>query len=479
MHTAAEKLRQIFPGRVVSKALVRDAGLPRLPQFVVEHLVANFVEGNHNLDKEMAKIREGVAQKLPEADNRGLVKAALLREGEVLLIDKLSVEVNLKTGKLVGSLTFLGENKVDVLTQIVDANPRLLTGGLWGAFWVEYVIKRGKKGAVTRTPTVVGMTPFQANAPDLDEFSRARSQFSTNEWIDLMLVSVGYEPMRYDQETKLTLLLRLLPVLEANINTVELGPRQTGKTYLLRNVSPSVYTASGANVSAASLFANASTGALGILANFKVVVLDEVTHTKFDDISTVSMLKDYMESGQFSRAGKTYSSDASMVLAGNLDVVTDAMGAQPSPRYKHLFEALPTELQDTAFLDRIHAYIPGWNIPKIDAQSISMGPGLIVDYLGQVFGKLRGRSRRHVVRDFTLSPQLTRRDVVAIEKVSSALTKLLYPHDQYTTGELQAVVQYAAQLRMRVTNQLVAMAPGEFQRRDFRVTQKTKLAVCR
>ncbi len=476
---AADKLRQIFPGRVVSKALVRDAGLPRLPQFVVEHLVANFVEGKPNIDGEMAAIREGVAQKLPEADNRGLVKAALLREGEVILIDKLSVEVNLKTGQLVGSLTFLGENKVNVLTQIVDENPRLLTGGLWGALRVEYVTTVGKKGAVTRSLMIVGITPFQANSPDLDEFSHARDQFNVNEWIDLMLTSVGYEPRRYGQETKLTLLLRLLPVLEANVNTVELGPRQTGKTYLLRNVSPSVYTASGANVSAAALFANASTGALGILANFKVVVLDEIAHTKFDDVSTVSMLKDYMESGQFSRAGKTYSSDASVVLAGNLDVINDDHGAQPSPRYKHLFEALPAELQDTAFLDRVHAYIPGWNIPKIDAQSISMGPGLIVDYLGQVFGKLRGRSRRHVVKDFNLSPQLTRRDVVAIEKVSSALTKLLYPHDKYTTQELQRVVQYAAQLRMRVTDQLVAMDPGEFQRRDFRVTSKTKLAVCR
>ena len=211
MQASSEKLRHAFPGRVVSKALVRDAGLPRLPLFVVEHLVANFVEGRPNVSHEMSEVREGVAQRLPESDNRGLVKAALLREGEVVLIDKLSVEVNLKTGQLVGSLTFLGENKVEVLTSIVDEHPRLLTGGLWGSFRVQYITKTGKKGAVSRSIMVVGIHPFQSNTPDLDEFSRARSQFTLNEWIDVLLASVGYEPMRYDQSTKETLLLRLLP----------------------------------------------------------------------------------------------------------------------------------------------------------------------------------------------------------------------------------------------------------------------------
>jgi len=472
MNATPEQLKQIFPGRIVSKAIVRDAGLPRLPLFVVEHLVANYVEGAANIAKKLVAVREGIASKLPEADNRERVKSQLLQDGEIVLVDKLGVEVNLRTGKLVGNLTFLGENKVDVLTDIVNENPRLLTGGMWGSFRVRYVTTSTKKGT-ERKLLVVGVMPFQSNEPDLEEFAHARSKFTLTQWVDLLLSSVGYEPSLHSAATKLTLLLRLLPVLEANVNIIELGPRQTGKTYLLRNVSPSVYTASGANVSAAALFANASTGALGILSSYKVVVLDEVSHTRFDDVSTISMLKDYMESGQFSRAGKMYSSDASMVLTGNLDVE----GKVPAAHYRHLFEALPQELQDTAFLDRIHAYIPGWKVPKVGAHSISMGSGLIVDYLGQVFGKLRNKSRRNVVRDFTLPSTFTRRDIVAVEKITSALVKLLYPHDHYSKEELQHVVQTAADLRKRVNDQLAVMAPGEFQRKDFTVTTKRKVAV--
>jgi ATP-dependent Lon protease len=474
MQQIETRLHSAFPGRVVNKALVRNAGLPRLPVFVVEHLVARYVQGEPNVDAALASTREGISQNLPEADNRELVKARLLREGSVVLIDKLTVEVNFRTGQLVGTLSFLGESKLNVPQAVVDEHPRLLTGGLWGAFRLDYTTTTGPKGKQTRGIVVSGVTPFQAATPDLNEFGHARAQFTLDEWIDVLLASVGYEPTQYSQEVKLTLLLRLLPVMEANVNTVELGPRQTGKTYLLRNVSPSVYTASGANISAASLFANASTGALGILANYKVVVLDEVAHTRFDDISTVSMLKDYMESGQFARGGVAASSDASMVLAGNLDVE----GNRPAARYRHLFEALPPELQDTAFLDRVHAYIPGWVIPKVSAASISRGQGLIVDYLGQVFGKLRGRSRRQVVKDFELSPTLTQRDVVAVEKVSSALVKLLFPHDRYDTEELRQVVQYAANLRGRVASQLATMDPGEFKERDFTVKPKLKLSLC-
>jgi len=467
------KLRQVFGSLAVNKSLVRDAGLPRLPQFVVEHLVANYVNIGTAAD-DLVRVREDVARKLPEADRRELLKAKLLKKGELLVIDKLNVRVDLRSGELVGSLTYTGENRVEVLEALVDKYPRLLTGGLWGAYRLEYKRGKLKKTKISASRLIVtGCLPFQVDEPDLEEFAQYRAQFTVDEWIDVLLTSVGYAPEALTPHMKFLLLARLLPAVEPNYNFIELGPRQTGKTYLLRNVSPSVYTASGANVSAASLFANVSSGELGIVGSFKVVVLDEIADTQFDSVTTISMLKDYLESGQFARGGKTYSSDASLVMTGNLEVE----GSSPASRYKHLFEELPTVVQDTALLDRIHAYLPGWEIPKITPRSLSSGYGLIVDYLGQVLGKLRGRSRRHLINDLQMPAAATRRDVVAIEKTTSALAKLLYPHDRYEQKDVRWLAQTAATLRERVNAQLAVMAPGEFEAAPFIITPKTHLAV--
>lgn len=456
------KLRQIFDGMVVKKALVRDAGLSRLPQYVVEYLVANHVD-ERNARADLKKIREHIATIFPEAETREVVKAQLLKQGEVVLIDKAAVTVNLKTGQLVCSLTFLGENKAEIIDSVVNKHPRLLTGGLWGSYRLKYL-----PGPTPKAPNrviVVGVMPFQAAAPDAEDFGLRRAQFTTEEWMDVLLTSVGYETGRLSPREKLLYLTRLIPAVEPNVNIMELGPRQTGKTFLLRNVSPSVYTASGANVSAASLFANVTTGTMGILGSFKIVQLDEIASTRFDDPSTVSMMKDFMESGQFARGGKSYSSEASMVLAGNIDV----QGKQPDARYKHLFEPLPKMLRDTAFLDRIHGYLPGWEVPKISPDSISQGYGLVVDYLGQALGVLRQRDRRDVVHSISLASNMTKRDVVAIEKMVSGLVKLVFPHDQYTGTELTYLINFAAELRQRVNNELAKMAPGEFSEKDFSV----------
>jgi len=463
------KLRRIFDGVVVRKALVRDAGLPRIPQYVVEYLIANHVKESQ-AQADMKRMREHVAKIFPEADTREVVKAKLVKEHEVVIIDKAMVTVNLKTGALVCALTFLGENRAEILEQIVDDYPRLLTGGLWGAYRLKYLPPAGPRSP--NRVVVVGVMPFQADCPSAEDFAQRRGKFTTEEWIDVLLTSVGYETDRLSEREKLLYLVRLAPAVEPNLNVMELGPRQTGKTFLLRNVSPSVYTASGANVSAASLFANVTTGTMGILGSYKIVQLDEIASTRFDNISTISMLKDFMESGQFARGGKTYSSDSSMVLAGNLDVV----GKEPDGRYGHLFEPLPAMLQDTAFLDRVHGYLPGWEIPKLSPTSISQGYGLVVDYLGQVLGTLRTRDRRDVAHQVSLASNMTRRDVVAVEKLVSGLVKLVYPHDQYTDAELEQLVNFAAELRQRVNNELAKMAPGEFTTKDFSVGRR-KLAL--
>jgi len=453
------KACKIFKNAVVHKVLARTAGLPRLPQYVVEYLVANHVDAR-NPQKDLNKVRERVAEVLPEAEKRELFKAELVNKGKILVFDKMDGHVDMKSGEFLGTLTYLGLQGVTVPKKMVKRIPRLLTGGAWGAIELRYYPGQGKKKGVTEA---YAMTAFQQDAA-LRKYVKNRKHFTTDEWVDLLLSSVGYAPNAYtDFRTKLLLLLRLLPAVEPNYNSVELGPRQTGKTYLLRNFSPSVYTASGAQVTAANLFANAATGMLGVIGTYKIVVLDEIAHTRFDGPSTVSAMKDYMESGQFARGGRTYSSDSSIVLAGNLDVA----GMQPSSMYRHLFEPLPNDLDDTAFLDRIHAYLPGWEIPKITAESISTGYGLSVDYLSQILQNLRDRDFRHTCYELDMQqfiPYATHRDVVAVEKTVSGLMKLLYPDGEYTRQELAQVLGFAAEHRQRVTEQLAEMSPGEFQK---------------
>lgn len=453
------KARKLFKGAMVHKLLARTAGLPRLPQYVVEYLVANYVSPK-NAQADLHKVRERVAEVLPEAEKRELFKADLLNRGKILVFDKMDVSVDMKSGKYVGALTHMGLTKISVPQKMVKRIPRLLTGGAWGAIELRYHAGYGKKAGSVEA---YAMTVFQQPSTPLKKYIKKRCSFSTDEWLDLLMTSVGYEPRAYrDRRVKLLMLMRLLPAIEPNYNSIELGPRQTGKTYLLRNLSPSVYTASGAQVTAASLFANAATGALGIVGTYKIVVLDEIAHTRFDSPSTVSAMKDFMESGQFARGGRTYSSDSSIVLAGNIDVA----GRIPSSMYQHLFEPLPSELEDTAFLDRVHAYIPGWEIPKIDAHSISTGYGLSVDYLSQVMQDLRDRDFRHACHSVDLRsmlPHATHRDLVAVEKTTSGMLKLLHPDGKFTGQELHETVRFAVEHRIRVVEQLSTMAPGEFR----------------
>jgi ATP-dependent Lon protease len=457
------KAQLLFGDRLVNKELARRAGLPRLPQYVVEWLVANFVkQGSENED--LRRLRERVAEVLPDAERREEIKAALMHHGKVTVFDKLDVHVDLRTGTLVGTLNNLGLNDVSVPKILVERIPRLLTGGVWGAIILTYHHATGKKGS-TGNAHAQAMTAFQEPDRGLDVLAGARAQFTTQEWVDLLLASLGYNPEKYqDWRVKMLLLTRLLPAIEANANLIELGPRQTGKTYLLRNVSTSVYTASGANVTAASLFANASSGNPGIVGTHKVVVLDEIAHTAFDDVSTISMMKDYMESGQFARGGRAYVSDASIVMAGNIDVEN----GKPRPGYVHLFEPLPAVLQDTALLDRVHVYLPGWEIPVMRPDAISNGYGLSADYIGQVTAALRSKDYRPACHEVLkrLSLPLTQRDLVAVEKTTSGLIKLLHPDGNFTFKDLSMITIHAIELRDRVVNQLSAMAPGEFRARS-------------
>jgi ATP-dependent Lon protease len=463
------KARQVFGDQVVVKALAQRAAFHRLPRYVSEYLIAKYVRPE-SWREDLEKVQSKVKDLLPEVDRRALVKDQLLRSGEVVLIDHVEVDIDLKNGQRWGKVEALGDNRVRVAAALTEQQPGLLMGGLWGTARIRY----GPEADPNHPNELVTFTPFQVGLPDLDAFRAGRASFTSDEWIDLMLQSAGYAPQSFpSRRVRLLLLARLAPLVQRNLNLIELGPKQTGKTFLLRNVSPRVFTVSGGKTTPANLFYNGSTKAVGLLGTRKVVVFDEIAATTFGDASqTISGLKDYMESGQFSKNGRGFAVDASLVYTGNLNVQDD----QPDEAYRHLFEPLPKDLIDTAFLDRLHGYLPGWEVPKITPQSLSEGVGFIADYFGEVLARLREDDFQENVRSVDFTAGMTERDRKAVARTTSALVKLVYPDGRMAPAEFQELVGLACELRQRVHDQLVEIAPGEFKPRFIGMTDTSEHA---
>ena len=452
------KVRQVFGENVVVKSLAQQTVFHGLPRFVSEYLIAKYVRPETWRD-DLSKVQVKIKDLLPDIERRELVKDRLLRNGETVLIDYVEARIDLKNGQRWARVQAISDEKVRVSAALIEQHPGLLLGGLWGTIKLKYA----PEIAADAPNELIGFTPFQIGLPDLAAYRAGRSQFSTDEWIGLMLHSAGYAAQAFpSRRQRLLLLARLVPLVERNVNLVELGPRQTGKTFLLRNVSPRTFTISGGRTTPANLFVNLSTRAIGILGTRKVVVFDEIAHTTFgDEDATISTLKDYMESGQFSRGAKSFAADASLVFTGNLEVD----GEQPEPRYRHLFEPLPEQLIDSAFLDRVQGYLPGWEVPKITPAALAIGVGFVTDYFGEVLVKLREDDFQDRIQSLEFAAGMTRRDQVAVQRIASGLMKLLYPDGKLSGDELHEVVALASELRQRVHNQLTEIAPGEFKPR--------------
>ncbi len=453
-----QKAYALLGDKVVVKSLAQQAAFQRLPRYVSEYLIAKYVKPETWKD-DLAKIQARIKDLLPDLEHRELLKERLLARGEVTLIDNVEARVDLKGGQRWARVPALGDAKVRVPAAVTEQNPGLLLGGLWGTAKVRYAPEENADAP----NELAAFTPFQVGPPDVAAFRAARAQFTADEWAALMLQSAGYAAGAFpDRRTRLLLFARMVPLVERNVNLIELGPRQTGKTFLLRNLSPRVFTVSGGKTTPANLFVNLATKQVGILGTRKVVVFDEIAHTSFgDEDETISTLKDYMESGQFSRGSLGFAADAGLVFTGNLDVE----GHLPHPKYAHLLEPLPDELIDSAFQDRIHGYVPGWEVPKITPASVATGVGFVTDYFGEVLVRLRDDSFADRVRDVPLHAGLTRRDQTAVERLASGLIKLLYPDGNVAGPELLELVTFACELRQRVHQQLCALAPGEFKPR--------------
>jgi ATP-dependent Lon protease len=468
-----KKVLEYMSDRVVLKPLTRwNDAYKEFPRYVMEYLCARYVDPANPIAGQ-TRIDRLLQEHYVNSEARELIKSRIKEKNEYVLLGSLQVRLDAARDHYWAEVPALGDNHVRISQRILqDHGDALLTGGAWGTMTIEYDAHYELGGRIY--PFFIReFKPFQITRLDLDDYIAKRGLFSDEEWIDLLITSIGFNPARFDQRVKMLFLLRLVPFVEPNYNLIELGPRETGKTYTYRNTSSRSFVISGGKATPATLFYNLASRKIGILGYRDVIFFDEIANTRFGDPeATISVLKDYMQTGQFSRGPLEFSSQASIVLGGNID--TDTQRKRPVDRYVHLFETLPPELgADTAFLDRIYAFLPGWELPKIQPKNYAQGYGFITDYLAEIFTRLRQKTHFSLaIQDRTDFTGITGRNQNAIIKTASGLLKLIYPHrtiDDLQRSELALCIDLATECRERVVGQLAILAKDEFQPVKFNV----------
>lgn len=460
------KLKEVFRGKVVNKAHTINTGVDEFPRYVLEYLIDNYCEEdtfNEDMEKVVRRLKETFVYGAEAEKIRHYIK----QNRHHSLIANLEARLVETEDKYWASISAINENFVNIPESTVSQYPMLLSGGMWGTIDLTYDETEVHNKKI-RPFKVIGFTPFQVSVINLDEYIAKRREFSTGEWVDVLINSCGLDPEKMNRRQKLLYLCRCIPLVETNVNMVELAPRETGKTYLYRNVSYYAHVLSGGKATPAQLFINLNTGKIGEVGTRDAVVFDEIANTDFTDPKAlVSIMQGYMQDAKFSRGKKELLAFASLVFVGNLDV----QGNLPHEKYYHLFEPLPDFMQVIAFLDRIHAYLPGWEIPKLAPDSYAQDYGFITDYFCEIMHELRRidllasiRSQFKLANLAETSQGLSGRDQRAVMKTTSGLLKLLYPDGRVADDELEEVLMLSCELRQRVREQLHLMAPGEYDR---------------
>jgi len=455
-------------GYLVRKDLVRTFSRQfPVPTYVVEFLLGRYCASTdpEEIEEGLEIVQRQLADRTVKAGDEELFKSRAREKGEVKIIDLLSARLDAKTDSYLATLPSLRLNDVRISPDMVRQHERMLTGGFYAEISLAYdaAIAQEKNG---RPFGIDSLREIQLSKRDvLDVLDRARSQFGTEDWKILLLRSIGIEPDSLSERARDAFLLRMVPFVERNYNMVELGPRGTGKSHLFQQISPYAHLISGGKATVARMFVNNATGQRGLVCQYDVVCFDEVSGISFDQKDGVNIMKGYMESGEFSRGKESIRCSGSIVMLGNFDV-----DVEHQQRIGHLFGPMPPQMRDdTAFMDRIHAFLPGWDVPKISRELLTDHFGLVSDFLSECWSQLRNQSRISQLQNRVFfGGALSGRDTNAVNKTVSGLLKLLYPGGEAVPEEdLEWAVRAAMEARRRVKEQQKRIGAAEFRNTHF------------
>ncbi|NHM30665.1 protease Lon-related BREX system protein BrxL [Neobacillus terrae] len=468
-----KKLTSIFAGRVVRKdltKLIKEGA--NVPVYVLEYLLGMYAatDDDESIKEGVTRVKKILSENFVRPDEAEKIKSKIREIGQYSIIDKITVRLNPKKDTYEAEFSNLGLKDVPISSNYVKEFDKLLAGGIWCMLKMDYYYDEEEKNM---SPfSISNLKPIQMPNMDLNEIIEGRKGFTKDEWIDILIRSTGMEPTQLNNRVKWHLLLRLVPLVENNYNVCELGPRGTGKSHVYKEISPNSILVSGGQTTVANLFYNMSSRTVGLVGMWDVVAFDEVAGIKFKDKDGIQIMKDYMASGSFARGKEEKAASASMVFVGNINQSVDSL-----IKTSHLFAPFPEGMNnDSAFFDRMHYYLPGWEVPKMRPDFFTDRYGFIVDYLAEYFREMRKRSFGDSIDQFfKLGNNLNQRDVIGVRKTVSGLIKLLYPHGEYAKEDVEEVLQYALEGRRRVKEQLKKIGGMEFYDVNFSYIDKESL----
>ena len=454
------KLNSSFAGKVVRKDLTQKLKQgANVPTYVLEYLLGMYcaTDDEDGINEGVQRVKNILADNFVRPDEAEKIKSKIREMSRYTVIDKLTVKLNEKKDIYTAEFSNLGLKNVEISSKYVTDFEKLLGGGIWCIVKLQYFYDETVKDA---SPFLIDqVTPIQMPNMDMDEFIEGRKQFNKEEWIDVLIRSIGMEPTQLTYEVKWHMLLRMVPLCENNYNMCELGPRGTGKSHLYKEISPNSILVSGGQTTVANLFYNMGRRTMGLVGLWDTVAFDEVAGITFKDKDGIQIMKDYMASGSFARGKEEKAASASMVFVGNINQSVDVL-----LKTSHLFEPFPEAMaHDSAFFDRMHFYLPGWEIPKMRPEFFTDNYGFITDYLSEFLREMRKTTFGDVTdKYFRFGNNLNQRDVIAVRKTVSGLTKLIYPHGEFSKEDIEEILRYALVGRRRVKEQLKKIGGMEF-----------------
>lgn len=461
-----EKLRQYFDGKIVRKDLTKKIKEgANVPVYVLEFLLGQYCSSDDEevIEDGVQKVKRILADNFVRPDEAQKILTKLRQKGSHTVIDMITVHLDIKRNCFFASFSNLGLTSVPIEDEYPEKYDRLLCGGIWCIVQLdyEYVEEEKQNGYPIQ---IRKLTPIQMPHIDIAELKQGRKAFSKDEWIDILLRSIGMEPDALSYREKWLLLTRMIPLVENNFNLCELGPRSTGKSHLYKEISPNSILVSGGQTTVANLFYNMGRKTVGLVGLWDCVAFDEVAGIRFKDKDGIQIMKDYMASGSFARGKEEKAASASMVFVGNINQSVDVLLKTSS-----LFDPFPPEMgTDTAFLDRMHCYLPGWEIPKFRPEHFTNDYGFISDYLAEFIRELRKEQYGDAIdRYFRLGKNLNQRDTIAVRRMVDGYLKLVYPDGEFTKEELEEVLKLSLEMRRRVKEQLKKLGGMEFYDVNF------------